>query len=87
MSDFPREIMNRCLKNDAYLKTLQKALVFDEQDGRIELRRSTAQSRPHLDSFENTYNDMLEELIKENWAIHRIAEKISIDDFRRNLGQ
>lgn len=57
MSDFPREIMTRCLKNDAYLKTrgcrlgfpqafispvIQKALVFDEDD---------------KDSFENTYND------------------------------
>lgn len=71
MSDFPREIMTRCLKNDAYLKTIQKALVFDEDD---------------KDSFENTYNDMLEELIKENWAIHRIAEKLSIDNFRQNLG-
>ena len=70
MSDFPREIMTRCLKNDAYLKTIQKALVFDEDD---------------KNSFENTYNDMLDELIKENWAIHRIAEMLSVEEFRRNL--
>ena len=58
MSDFHREIMTRCLKNDAYLKTLQKALVFDEDD---------------IDDFENNYHELIEELIKENWVATQLG--------------
>lgn len=70
MSDFPREIMMRCLKNDAYLNSIKKALLFDEDN---------------LGCFQNTYDEMLDELIKENWAIHRIAESLSVQEFHRIL--
>ena len=70
MSDFHQEIMLRCLKNDAYLKTIQKALIFDEEDS---------------ESFENNYSFMLDEIIKENWAIHQTAEELSIREFHRIL--
>ena len=66
----PRQIMAHCLKVDEYLKTLQKALVFDEQD---------------RDSFENTYHQMLDEMIAANQKAHDLAAQISRDDFRRNL--
>ena len=66
----PRQIMAQCLKVDEYLKTLQKALVFDEQD---------------TDSFSNTYHQMLDEMISANWKAHDCAAQISRDEFRRNL--
>ena len=50
--NYSEKIITLCLKNDEYLKTLQKALVFDEED---------------CDSFENTYHEMLKELIEANW--------------------
>ncbi|MGK7892753.1 MAG: hypothetical protein AB4372_03665 [Xenococcus sp. (in: cyanobacteria)] len=59
-----------CQKNDEYLKTLQKALVFDEQD---------------INNFENTYHEMLSEMIDNNWRIHRIAEELNQKEFRRIL--
>ena len=65
-----RKIIDRCLEVDAGLKTLQKALVFDEDD---------------LDSFENTYHWIVERLIAANRENQELADKISIQDFRRNL--
>lgn len=65
-----KKIINLCLEIDAGLKTLQKALVFDEDD---------------KDSFENTYHWIVERLIEANWQTHDIANEISIQDFRRKL--
>ena len=66
----PEKIILLCLKNDAYLKTLQKALVFDEDD---------------CNSFENTYHEMLSEMIEANWQIRRIAEQMSHEEFKKYL--
>ena len=65
-----RKIIDRCLETDAGLRTLQKALVFDEDD---------------VDSFCNTYHYIIERLIIANWEIHELANEISIQDFRRLL--
>lgn len=66
----PEQIITQCLKVDEYLKTLQKALVFDEQDS---------------NSFENTYHQMLDEMIAANWKTHNIAEQLTREEFRRIL--
>ncbi len=68
--NYSEKIIALCQKNDEYLKTLQKALIFDEQD---------------INSFENTYHEMLKELIESNWQICRVAEELSLEEFRRNL--
>lgn len=57
----PEKIIELASKNQNYLKTLQKALVFDEDDP---------------DSFENTYHEMLSEMIETNLQIKKIAFKI-----------
>lgn len=72
MIDFPQEIIDRCRKNDAYLKTLRTALVFDEDD---------------IENFENTYNEILDELIAENQAIHGMAERLSKENFKHIGGK
>lgn len=64
------QIILQCLKLDEYLKTIKKALVFDEDD---------------VESFENTYNEILNEAIAINWRNHDVAEQISRDDFRKIL--
>ena len=70
MSDRTRKIIDLTLEIDAGLKTLQKALVFDEDD---------------KDSFENTYHWIVERLIKANRENHDLANEISIQEFRRKL--
>ena len=67
-----RKLIDRCLEIDAGLKTLQKALVFDEDDA---------------DSFENTYHWIIERLIEANRENHRAADQLSIQEFRRNLDE
>ena len=62
-----KQIMTLCLKINDYLKTLQKAFVFDEQDN---------------NSFENTYHQLLNEIIQSNDQIHDIAEKLSYEKFQ-----
>ena len=62
-----KQIMNLCLKMHDYLKTLQKALVFDDQDD---------------NSFENTYHQLLNEIIQSNDQIHDIAEKLGYEKFQ-----
>ena len=69
-NNYSDKIIHLCLKNDEYLKTLQKALVFDEDD---------------VQSFENTYYEMLKEMIETNWQVHRIAEQMRQDEFRCKL--
>lgn len=61
------EVITLALRNDEYLKTLQKALVFDEGD---------------KDSFENTYHEMLDQMIATNWEMHRLGEEIKRREFK-----
>ena len=64
-----QQMIDRCLKIDRHLKTLKKAFVFDEQDE---------------DSFENTYNHKLQELIATNWENYNAAyESKRIEDFHK----
>ena len=62
----PHQIITLCLKVDEYLKTIQKALVFDEQDN---------------NSFENTYHQILNEAKQANWQIHNLANDIERENF------
>ena len=67
-----RKLIDRCLEIDAGLKTIQKALVFDEDDS---------------DSFENTHLWIIERLIAANWENHNAADQLSIQEFRHNLDE
>ena len=58
-----------CLKNNAFLQMIQKVLVFDEDDG---------------ESFYSTYNLILDELIKDNLLIYRIAKNLSLEESKQN---
>ncbi len=70
MNNTPSEkIIDLCLKMNDHLKTLQKALVFDEQDN---------------NSFENTYHQILNEIIQSKDQIHDIAEKLGYQEFQLN---
>ncbi len=58
----PEKIIELASKNQNYLKIIQKALVFDEEED--------------PDSFENTYHEMLSEMIETNLQIKKIAFKM-----------
>ena len=72
MKDNFQKMRLLCLEIDAGLKTLAKALVFDEDD---------------KDSFQNTYDWIIQRLIKANWEVHDISNEESLKEFRRNLEQ
>ena len=63
------QIMTLCLKVDEYLKTVKKSLAYDEDHS----------------EFQDHYSFLLEETLKANWQVHRIAEKIHCEEFRCNL--
>ena len=63
------QIMLLCLKNNAFLQMIQKALVFDEDDS---------------ESFYSTYNLILDELIKDNLLIYKIAKNLSLEELKQN---
>lgn len=71
-------IMLLCLKVDAYLKTMQKALTVDGEDSK---------------DFENTYDELIDEIKKSNWQIHDLADnavypfrdKIKFESFHEKL--
>jgi hypothetical protein len=48
---------------------IQKALVFDEDDS---------------ESFYSTYNLILDELIKDNLLIYKIAKNLSLEELKQN---
>ena len=63
------QIMLLCLRNNAFLQMIQKALVFDEDDG---------------ESFHSTYNLILDDLIKDNLLIYEIAKNLSLEESKQN---
>ncbi len=65
-----KKIMVNCLKVDAYLKTVYKALHYDEDV---------------VDGFCNDYLYILEEAIEVNWKNHVVGEDVSREEFHRLL--
>ena len=64
------KIMVNCLRVDAYLKTVYKALHYDEDV---------------VDGFCNDYLYILEEAIEVNWKNHVVGEDVSREEFHRVL--
>ena len=64
------QIMTNCLKVDASLKTLYKALSYDED---------------HVEGFCNDYLWMIQDAIDINWKTHVVGEDVSRDEFHRIL--
>lgn len=69
-SSYGEQIMVNCLKVDASLKTLYKALSYDED---------------HVEGFCNDYLWMIEDAIDINWKTHVVGEDVSRDEFHRIL--
>ncbi|MDJ0591113.1 MAG: hypothetical protein QNJ72_14145 [Pleurocapsa sp. MO_226.B13] len=63
------KIMHHCLLVNDYLRTIKKSIMSDGQD---------------IDGFVDHYSDLIEMAIALNWRNHNVAEKMSIDEFRRN---
>lgn len=70
MEEKAKKMLILSLKMHSYLKTMQKALAYDEDS---------------KDHFQNTYDEMLDELLRTNWQIHDLAESIKLDSFRDTL--
>ena len=67
-SSHGEQIMVNCLKVDASLKTVHKALNYDENE---------------VDGFYNDYLYILENAIETNWKNHNVAEEVSIEEFHK----
>ena len=68
----PQKIQLLCLEIEDGLKTIGKSLTFDEDDN---------------DSFQNTYDWIIERLVTATGEIHDIAESQRINKFRNQLDQ
>ena len=67
-SSYGERIMVNCLELDASLKTVYKALQYEENN---------------VDGFSNDYLYILENAIKTNWKNHNVGEDVSIEEFNR----
>ena len=67
-SSHGEQIMVNCLKLDATLKTVHKALQYDKNE---------------LDNFSNDYLYIIEDAIETNWKTHTVGEEVSREEFYR----
>ena len=67
-SSHGEQIMVNCLEVDASLKTIYKALYYDENE---------------VEGFCNDYLYILEKAIETNWKTHVVGEEVSIEEFKR----
>lgn len=69
-SSYGEQIMINCLKVDASIKTVYKALQNDEDD---------------IEGFCNDYQYILDNALKTNWDNHNVGETVSREEFKRIL--